>query len=39
MYLKIVNDLKDKAAKRDSDKNQENIKEFLKQFEDAVVNN
>ena len=37
--MKIVSDLKEKAAKRGSDKNQENIKEFLKQFEDAVVNN
>jgi hypothetical protein len=39
MYLKIVSDLKDKAAKRESDENQENIAEFLRQFEEAVVNN
>jgi hypothetical protein len=37
MYLKIVSDLKDKAAKRESEKNRENIKEFLRQFEEAVV--
>ncbi len=39
MYLKIVSDLKDKAAKRESEKNRENIKEFLRQFEEAVVGN
>ena len=39
MYLKIVSDLKDKAAKRESDENQENIAEFLRQFEQAVVSN
>jgi hypothetical protein len=39
MYLKIVSDLKDKAAKRESDENQENIAEFLRQFEEAVVSN
>ena len=37
--MKIVSDLKDKAAKRESDKNQENIAEFLRQFEEAVVSN
>ena len=37
--MKIVSDLKDKAAKRESDENQENIAEFLRQFEEAVVNN
>ena len=39
MYLKIVSDLKDHAAKRESDENQENIAEFLRQFEEAVVSN
>ena len=37
--MKIVSDLKDKAAKRESDENQENIAEFLRQFEEAVVSN
>ena len=39
MYLKIVEDLKDQAQKIESDHNRENIDEFLKQFEEAVVAN